>query len=163
MKQSSSASVPALHRRTFMLLSLEASPSISEHPGEVPHGAFLWRSEGHFLLSSLCGDDCSEPSAQCWGKAKSSEVPCWALGLGLPDAYQRWASWHLAAVMPPHYYTLPCRAILVMALTPPVGNTVLWLPLKWWGLYLWLWANSFYGPWGCVVCCALIFWSLVFS
>lgn len=89
MKQSSSASVPALHRRTFMLLSLEASPSISEHPGEVPHGAFLWRSEGHFLLSSLCGDDCSEPSAQCWGKAKSSEVPCWALGLGLPDAYQR--------------------------------------------------------------------------
>lgn len=69
-----------------MLLSLEASPSISEHPGEVPHGAFLWHSEGHFLLSSLCGDDCSEPSAQRWGEAKSSEVPCWALGLGLPES-----------------------------------------------------------------------------
>ena len=72
-----------------MLLPLEASPSISEHPGEVPHGALLWHSEGHFLLSSLCGDDHSEPSAQRWGEAKSSEVPCWARGLGLPDAYQR--------------------------------------------------------------------------
>lgn len=72
-----------------MLLFLEASPeSISEHPGEVPHGAFLWLSEGHFLLSSLCGDDHSEPSAQCWGEGKAFGSALLGAGTGSPDAYQ---------------------------------------------------------------------------
>lgn len=155
VKQYSSGSVPTHHSRTFMLLSLEASPSISEHPWEVPHG--FWRPLPlefcmwwwPFLALSLA-----------LGPRK---CPAGALGLGLPDAYQSRASWHPTAVMPLGYWVLSCCATLVMHWHLRVAAPCCALHRRGETFTCGFGLDPFREPWGCVVCCALRSWNLVFS